>query len=76
MMDWVKQKLLSMFGPGYVKSIARHLASVAAGVLGAYGVTDSQIEPVISAVLLYLFAQVMSFLDKKKLVEELPPAKQ
>lgn len=75
-MGWIKDKLIAWFGPGYIKSIARGLSKALAGVLGAYGYNEGAGAEVITAVLLYLLSQGLSFLDKKKTVNELPPAKQ
>lgn len=78
MMDWIREKLLALFGPKYIASLARHIATALAGVLGSYGVTNGALEEVITGVLLFLLSLALSFFDKAKNQpkDALPPAKQ
>lgn len=61
-------KIKLNFASKYAKSVARHLATLLAGALASIGVVvqdSSQLELIISGVLIYIATQALSFLDKK-----------
>lgn len=75
-MNWIKLQILKLAGPSFAGSIARHIATALSGVLGSYGASQGSIEAVVTAVILYAVAQVLSLIDKASVSDSgLPPAK-
>lgn len=73
-MDWIAEQLAKLFGPGYLLSFVRRGMAALSGYLIMAGgkpedvtnFTDSGTQ-VISAVILYLSAEIWSALKEKKL---------
>lgn len=75
-MNWLKEKLFDLLGPRWADTIANALAKALAGALGAYGVSQGASKEVILGIIMFLLSLARSFLRNKKLINELPPAKE
>ena len=75
-MNWIAEKLFNLLGPKWIDSLATGVAKVLAGALASHGASQGAVKEVVLAGLMFLFAQLQSFLRNKTLLETLPPAKQ
>lgn len=73
-MDWVKEKILGLFGSKYSAAAVRHILSAVSGLLAGLGFLSPEqvqaivtsLDPLVSGLVGMVVALLLSFLNKAK----------